>query len=370
MGSAKQRNFKTRASGYDHDAPITDYRSPNSWYPLGMPSSDLAVRVRTPSRLHFGLLAYGDAAPRQFGGVGMMIERPGCELVVDLAPEPGWKPSPASDAERRAWEFARKLLDNLAPADRSGFDERFRLRLIQSAPEHVGLGSGTQLAMAVARALAIWAGRPDMPPEELARRVGRGARSAIGVHGFNCGGLIVEGGKPAADQLAPLVARLSFPAEWYFVLVIPQNSKGLHGLAEREAFEGLPPIPLATTAELCRLTLLGMLPAVAERDFDGFSESLFEFGQKVGECFAACQAGIFASPLAGEIVAWFRRQGIHGLAQSSWGPTLAAVADSRFRAEWLAARLADTLSPNAAAIITTPANNVGARVEVVNRGCN
>ena len=71
-----------------------------------MKSSDLAVRVRAPSRLHFGLLAFGDSAPRQFGGVVAMIDRPETHVLVRLR-RPGEAPRATTcDAERRAREFA------------------------------------------------------------------------------------------------------------------------------------------------------------------------------------------------------------------------------------------------------------------------
>ncbi len=43
------------------------------------------IRIRTPSRLHFGLLGWGPQAGRQFGGVGLMIDSPGIDLLVEPA---------------------------------------------------------------------------------------------------------------------------------------------------------------------------------------------------------------------------------------------------------------------------------------------
>lgn len=327
------------------------------------------MRVRSPSRLHFGLLSFGDSGSRQFGGVGVMIDRPQTDVIVCLN-DSSQVCGPRNAAERRAAVFAARFRDSLdSDRDRS-LIARLEIRVEQAAAEHVGLGSGTQLAMAVARALAAFVGKPEMPATELACRVGRGTRSAVGVHGFQVGGFIVEGGKKSLDQISPLIARLNFPADWHFVLITPTDSEGLHGPAEREAFEGLPPIPPAVTADLCRLTLLGILPAVAGHDFDSFSESLVEFGRKVGESFTDCQGGIYTSPLAGATIDLLHEHGIRGIAQSSWGPTLAAVVESRFRAEWIASRLSDSLSPDKARILCTPANNLGAKIEVVNRTQN
>lgn len=61
------------------------------------------VEVAAPSRLHFGLFSWGNPG-RRFGGVGVMIERPGLRLVVErLAPSDAADPSnsanPADVAE-------------------------------------------------------------------------------------------------------------------------------------------------------------------------------------------------------------------------------------------------------------------------------
>ena len=72
---------------------------------------------------------------------------------------------------------------------------------------HVGLGSGTKLALAVAQALATLHGRTVDAPG-LAEAVGRAARSAVGMWTFALGGLVVEGGvRRGVERPAPLLAR-------------------------------------------------------------------------------------------------------------------------------------------------------------------
>jgi beta-RFAP synthase len=276
---------------------------------------------------------------------------------------PGRLPDqPSNDAERRAYEFADRFRHSLNSASERDQVAGVSIRVVNSATEHVGLGSGTQLAMAVARCLVAFLGRSDRSPAQLARSVGRGRRSAIGVHGFQMGGFVVEGGKRESDAISPLVARMHFPEDWQFVLVIG-GSKGHHGSAEREAFERLAPIGGELTAKLCQLTMLGMLPSIADHDYPAFAGALSEFGRRVGECFAAQQGGTYTSPLAGVVLDTLARYGVHGVAQSSWGPTLAAVCDSRFRAEWIAARLTSVL-PASTQIFCASPNNLGARIEV------
>ena len=45
-----------------------------------MDHSAKIVEVVTPSRLHFGMFSFGRDEARQYGGVGMMIVRPGVRL--------------------------------------------------------------------------------------------------------------------------------------------------------------------------------------------------------------------------------------------------------------------------------------------------
>src|SRR5262245_47924934 len=133
------------------------------------------VQVTAPSRLHFGLWSLRDGDRRQFGGVGAMIDRPNVELRISES-EKFAAEGPSAD---RAIVFARRWADfhrlNLP---------RCRLQIRQAIPEHAGLGSGTQLALAVAAGLSAFIDLPAQSPQELALSVNRGLRSAVGTYGF------------------------------------------------------------------------------------------------------------------------------------------------------------------------------------------
>ena len=64
---------------------------------------------------------------------------------------------------------------------------------------------------------------------EIARRVGRGERSAVGVHGFDRGELVVEGGKRPGEDVSPVLARLELPTAWRVVLFTPGARDHWHG---------------------------------------------------------------------------------------------------------------------------------------------
>jgi beta-ribofuranosylaminobenzene 5'-phosphate synthase len=286
------------------------------------------VAVHTPSRLHFGLLGWGPDAPRQFGGAGLMVEAPG--LALEAEPAPTWRAE--GPLAERALDIARHLAARLRPE--MMLAPAF-LRIESAAPEHAGLGTGTQLTLAVAGALLSLAAPGRLEPFRssrtlgawLAELTGRGRRSGIGVHGFDRGGLIVDGGHGHVEGVPPLVAHHDFPGDWRVLLVIPELPAGLHGRDERDAFAGLPPMPGAVTERLCRLLVLGLLPAVGERDLPAFGAALAEFQARVGESFAPAQGGAFAHPRLAEIARALRDAGLHGVGQSSWGPTLYGFTD-------------------------------------------
>jgi len=282
------------------------------------------ISVRAPSRLHFGLLAWGADAPRQFGGVGLMVAQPGLELSARPAPAGAWSAEgPLADrALRFAGRVAGLLAASGAGAGTGATPPPLHFRIHSAPPEHAGLGTGTQLGLAVARILAAAVGRADARAPELAELAGRGLRSGIGLHGSDLGGLVVDGGRRGAKGTPPLLAHLEFPAEWDVLVVIPGLGPGLHGPDEVRAFAGLPPIAASLTDRLCRLVLLGILPAVAERDLPRFGEALTDLQRLVGQTFAPAQGGPYARPELQAIVDFLRAEGLHGVGQSSWGPTL------------------------------------------------
>jgi len=316
------------------------------------------VRVRTGSRLHFGLLnlpsnEIGEAstatpAARYFGGVGMMVTAPGVSLTSEKASV--WS-AEGPNAER-ALSFAQRLAEALP---RAGIPPQ-HLTIEACAPEHKGLGTGTQLGLAVARAVTMCGDLGQLTPVELARLIGRGSRSALGIHGFCHGGLLVEAGKRGPQAISPLVANLPVPETWRVVLIQPPYEQGLHGAAERDAFAALgrSGVMSETDMGLSRIVLLRLLPALAEEDLNEFGEALHEFNLRVGLMFAPAQGGPYSQPRSQEIIAFVRGEGVRGAGQSSWGPTLFAFVADQERAVALAGRIQSRFA--LPCLITSPFN--------------
>ena len=320
-------------------------------------TSPPTLHVTAPSRLHFGMLSFGQPSVRQFGGAGVMIAQP--ELRLTIAPDE--RLAVEGPLAERATMFLERLARNAAWFPR---EPRCRILVESAPPRHAGLGSGTQLGMALAVGLSRFFGAPNQSAAELAPAVGRGRRSAIGAHGAMRGGLLVESGKLSCDELGPLICRVELPEAWRFVLVTPPGETGLSGEAEQRAFDSLPPVPTGTTAALCRELIAELLPAAAAADFDRFGESLYRYGRLAGGCFMARQGGVYASAAVKRLVERCKESGARGVGQSSWGPTVYALCANQSSAEQLVERLRASCDAPATAIITPPCNQ-GCRVEVV-----
>ncbi len=229
-----------------------------------------------------------------------------------------------------------------------GIIERFRqhyplsgaacIQVRESIPSHVGLGSGTQLTLAVGTALAHLYGL-QIPLQEMAHFWGRGNRSGIGIAAFQSGGFAVDGGIPGEGRnIPPILFRHPFPEDWFFVVVIPEpERRGVSGMDEDLAFRALPSPPAELAGRICRLLVMKMLPALIERRIADFGAAMTEIQNTVGDCFAPQQAGgRFATPLSGEVVDYLLRHGAHGAGQSSWGPTVYGLVEGEQAAQHLA----------------------------------
>ena len=316
------------------------------------------LRLSAPSRLHFGLLAWGKEAPRQFGSIGLMVERPG--LTVVARPSETWAASGPLAA--RALAMIQKVLTQLSAEG----TELSPLHLtVETAPaEHVGLGTGTQISLVVARLLLHRGGEPNPSIARLASLTGRGLRSGIGLHGFARGGLLVDGGRSDESVYPPLLTRISLPTEWSVLVVVPTFGAGLSDDREREAFAHLPDPTSQTIDRLCRLVLLGVLPAAAEGNLQRFGDALTELQFVVGQTFASAQGGIFGHPRLEAITAAMKKMGLVGVGQSSWGPTLYGFLawDEHQQAE-IARKLFVQFSLSAEALIWTRASDHGVVIQ-------
>jgi beta-RFAP synthase len=263
----------------------------------------------TTARLHFGFLNPSGRGAQPFGSFGLAIDRPATRLTLRRAN--------ASKVSGEEAERAAHYLAQLAEA----YDLRnsYALTVDEAIPPHSGLGSGTQLALAVGAALSTLEGL-SANTQEIALRLGRGARSGIGIATFAEGGVVLDSG-PIDGALPALVARLPFPDAWRVLLIFDPYLAGIHGGAEAAAFDQAPKFPQSDVEELRIRILNRALPAIERRDFDGFTAEVGYLQARMGTYFASLQGGPIVSSGVAKVLDWVATQGLNGIGQSSWGPT-------------------------------------------------
>lgn len=309
-----------------------------------------SVFVEAPARLHLGLIDLRGDLARRFGGTGAAVRSPSLRLEASPA---GELTADGPEAER-VLAYAHRFLTH------HGIRAGARLRLERAIPAHAGLGSGTQLALATASALAELNGLPASAAA-LSDAVGRARRSAIGTWVFEHGGFILEGGRRSnGDAAGPLLLRHALPDSWRCVLVIPRGIEGLSGEAEERAFRTLSTPSAELVGQISRLVLMLLLPSVVEADLDGFGRAVTQIQRRVGEVFRGAQGAPFANPLVSQAIDALLACGAAGAGQSSWGPTAYGFVDGDDAARDLTAGLESRLGAQAT-IITTAFDNCGAR---------
>ncbi len=289
------------------------------------------IVVAAPARLHFGMLDPAGLGARHFGGCGVGIESP--RVVVGVRPRSGDEVTAHGAQAERATAFARRARE--AFGHRGGVEVEVR----EAIPPHVGLGSGTKLGLAIARAVAELAG-VAAGPEALAGASGRAARSSVGCWTFAAPGLVVEAGVTDDGSISPVVARHLVPEWWRCVLALPRDGEGLSGVAEERFFRQLHE---QATGEprVARLLLTALLPGLMAGDIEEFGAALTEIQREIGSMFAARQGGVF-HPRAAPVVQALEALGVGAVGQSSWGPTVYGIVERPERAAEVAAGLRAT----------------------------
>jgi beta-ribofuranosylaminobenzene 5'-phosphate synthase len=320
---------------------------------------DLRVTVTAPARLHMGFLDMGGSLGRKFGSIGVGINEIATRLSLVRAEVLSAEGPGAERALAAAGKFSAVVGRPCSAA----------IRIDKAIPGHVGLGSGTQLGLAVGVGLARLYGL-DHSARDVAPMLERGARSGIGIAVFDQGGLVVDGGRGAETVIPPVLCRMELPADWRFIIILDHRDQGLHGTAELQAFRELPVFPAEEAARLCHWLLMRGLPAAAEGNIHNFGAVITELQRSVGDHFAPAQGGRFTSRHVDSALGFLASRGAVGIGQSSWGPTGFCLVENPALAE---TRLAEVRArfgdwPHLEFLIGT-ARNQGADISVERLDC-
>jgi len=326
----------------------------------------MKVYVKTPSRLHFSLMDMNGQLGRIDGSLGLALNYPNVVLEA----------SKSEEIEVRGEESA--FVQELA----SIFLRRFKIpsgaqiEVKSTIPKHVGLGSNTQLSLAVASVLSKIYGIKKTT-RELAIIMKRGGTSGIGVAAFEKGGLILDGGhsfgrdgekqsflpsSASKAQPAPVLVRYAFPEDWFFVIAIPHIHQGVHGEEEIRVFKERCPINAAYVGKACRVVLMKLLPALLERSIEKFGSGLTEL-QDAG--FASATKDLM-HPVVRRCIRFILKKGAYGAGQSSFGPSTFGLVQGEDEAGKLRGLVADLLEETSGGdVFYTSANNRGATIKII-----
>lgn len=324
------------------------------------------VRVKTPSRLHFCLMDLNGELGRVDGSLGVALSQPATILEVYRG------------REIKVHGEVAELVRQLALRFLGHFKIRGGVNIIVRSliPNHVGLGSTTQLSLAVAMALARLFGVKETV-RGLASVMGRGGTSGVGVATFEGGGLILDGGHsfgvgkakeaflPSSASRAPpppLLLRYRFPEDWRFVVAVPNVATDFHGDREVQIFREKCPLPAAEVGKVCRIVLMKVLPALVERDIEAFGGGLTEL-QGVGFPSVAPE---IVKPVVRDCMSFMLSEGAYGVGQSSFGPATYGLMEGDKEAERLSSAVRGFLDREVGGtVFCASANNSGASVRVI-----
>jgi beta-ribofuranosylaminobenzene 5'-phosphate synthase len=318
----------------------------------------MKVYVKTPARLHFGLIDMNGDMDRFFGGLGVGIDQPN----VILEAQHSERFTVTGQKVELATSFAKRFLETY------NINTNVSIHLKQSIPEHEGLGSGTQLALAVATALARLF-KVKATTKELSLVMGRMKRTGVGSAIFEHGGFVVDGGKRLKEgvvtlnSLPPLIFRQPFPEDWKFVVAVPDVVKGLAKNVEKIAFDRLPQMPAEVVGKICWLTMMKLLPSLVDCDIESFGDALTKIQVVVGDFFAGVQGGTFSSSAASRLIDFMKAHGAYGVGQSSWGPAVYGLVKGETKAMNLQSEVEASLQINEGGhVFIASANNRGATI--------
>ncbi len=237
------------------------------------------VIITNAGRLHFNSLKMNAEGGRGCGGIGVALDGPAMKIV--FSPAKKIIISGGDDyLKNKIKGFAENILKYL------NTDQGVNIKILNYFPHQVGLGSGTQLGLSIGQGISVLYNK-KISPRKIAEITRRGGVSGIGYYSFLKGGLIVDGGyrigkdevkKTFADHNLtppPLTGQYKFPNEWKIILLTPKKTlPKISSIDEGKFFVKNTPIPLEEVGTICTNVLMGMIPALQEKNYFKFMDYL------------------------------------------------------------------------------------------------
>ena len=264
------------------------------------------IQIITPARLHFGFLELSNSCASKFGGIGLSINKFHTKIIVKKNTRMKFKGKISNKASFFLTKFCKK--NKIKPG--------FSLNIEKSSPQHIGLGSGTQLALSIGTAISFL-NNINSNIENIAKTLNRGLRSNIGLINFKRGGFLID--LKIKNRFYTNIDKVFFPEEWKIILIKDKN-QGLHGKNELDAFKKLKSLK-KNNINLTDLVLLKIYPSLIEKNFDKFSKAITKLQNEMSISFKSFQGGKFSSSSVSKVLNFLKKRNIKGYGQTSWGPS-------------------------------------------------
>ena len=329
------------------------------------------IKITTPCRIHLSLIDENGYTGRVDGGIGLMLDRP--NVVFEAT-------NHAEEFKIEAHKYYRESIEVINEQASKIFkayninNKNFHFNLKRYYPSHVGLGSKTQLSLAIAIAITKLKNK-SVPIQELTKLVQRGGTSGIGWRGFEKGGFIIDAGHnfgkgkekesflPSSASLtadpALTIMRYPIPEHWRFVLVIPNVKKGAYGDEEISIFQSHAPIPKEEVNEVSHQILMKVIPGIINEDLECFGEGLKRI-QRIG--FKKIEISL-QHDIVKNVLSLFEEYGIKAFGMSSFGPSIVGIVESDEDANKLLKTVQMRLKNIIGHIYICKPNNCGAKIE-------
>ncbi|MFX1496503.1 MAG: beta-ribofuranosylaminobenzene 5'-phosphate synthase [Promethearchaeota archaeon] len=332
----------------------------------------MKIRITAPCRIHLSLIDENGYTGRVDGGIGLMLDRP--NVIFEAS-------NNAQEFKIEAHKYYRESIEVINEKASKVFkvfnisNKNFHFHLKRYYPSHVGLGSKTQLSLAIARAITLLKNIKNIKLEDLTKIVERGGTSGIGWRGFERGGFILDAGhdfgqgkeketflpSSASKNAEPALTlfRHDIPTNWRFVLVIPNVGKGAYGDDEVSIFQNYAPIPKEEVNEVSHQVLMKVIPGIIKRDLKCFGEGLKRI-QSIG--FKKIEISL-QNDIVKYLLKFFENYGLKAYGMSSFGPSVIGITESEPEANDLLKEIQMYLKDIGGHIYICKPNNCGAKIE-------
>lgn len=267
------------------------------------------LTIKSPARIHLGFLELDPFSLRNFGSLGLAVS--GFDTKISLHASKKFSIS----GEKK--EIVEHYLGKMGVFWKT---KPFKINIIKNTPSHIGLGSGTQLALSTGYLVNKFFCK-NFSIEKIALQMNRGKRSGIGIGCFKNGGFLIDGGKEKNSKtVPPIIFNSNFPSEWRLLLIFDKELIGIHGKKEIDEFQKIS-VKKSFSNENCRNLVLNVMPGIIEKNFQLFCLGIQKIQENTARIFNKSQGGMYTSKKVQKIFKHFKEIGMNGFGQSSWGPT-------------------------------------------------